>query len=94
MHSIQAPSNGQPHRILVVGGSYAGLMAAINLLRLAAGNPHLPSSVALPPIPQKQLQNGLKITIVDERDGFCKFKKCSYYMYIVSSCQKTFFIVI
>ncbi|KAL2886575.1 hypothetical protein HOO65_060405 [Ceratocystis lukuohia] len=56
-------------RVLVVGGSYAGLSATVNLLDLASGlqprighseYKHHPEAKTLP----------IEITIVDERDGF------------------------
>jgi hypothetical protein len=64
-------SNGsapRPFRVLVVGGSYAGLSATLNLLDLCGGKaprftPDQKSSAQLVPI---------DITIVDERDGFCE----------------------
>lgn len=61
-----------PFRILVAGGSYAGLSAALNLLDLCGrraprcGEPtKLDESNPVPDI-------SIDITIVDERDGFCK----------------------
>lgn len=55
-----------PHRILVVGGCYAGLAAAINLLDLCEGRAPRFSSNTQPT--EQKLQ--VEITIVDERDGF------------------------
>lgn len=57
-----------PARVLVVGGSYGGLAAALNLLDLCAGkaarfSPEGPRSKSVVPI---------HIKIVDERDGYCK----------------------
>lgn len=45
-----------PYRVLIAGGCYAGLAAAINLFQSC--------DTFDDPIP-------LDITIVDERDGFC-----------------------
>ena len=65
MGSIEAPI-----RILVIGGSYAGLSAALNLYDYCNGKEararlHDPvggSGVVIP----------VEIKIVDERDGYCK----------------------
>lgn len=59
-------------RVLVIGGSYGGLAAALNLSDLARGrvirfdsNPDSkPPSWKIP----------LQITVVDERDGYCIFQ--------------------
>lgn len=59
-----------PIRVLIAGGSYAGLSAAVHLIDLCQGirtrfpaeNPPLP--VALKGFP-------LDVHIVDERDGYC-----------------------
>lgn len=59
-----------PIRILVVGGSYAGLSAAVQLIDLCQGKrtrfpaekePHAASLKGFP----------LDVHIVDERDGYC-----------------------
>ena len=65
-----SPHNETPFRVLVIGGSYAGLAAALNVLDLCNSRPcrftgETESFVPSPGIP-------VKITIVDERDGFCK----------------------
>ncbi|KAK5957384.1 hypothetical protein OHC33_001758 [Knufia fluminis] len=56
----------KPHRVLVVGGCYAGLAAATNLLDLCEGRAprFTPGSEAT----RQQLP--VKITIIDERNGF------------------------
>lgn len=57
-----------PFRVLVVGGSYAGLAATLNLLDLCNGKAprFTPDAEHTPqPVP-------IKLTIVDERDGFCE----------------------
>lgn len=65
---VEKPQN----RVLVIGGAYAGLSAVIHLLELANGGEHRPTSVPLPPVTGKPLQSSVQITMVDERDGFCK----------------------
>lgn len=58
-----------PVKILVAGGSYAGLAAALNLLDLCNGKAarFTPDDVTsdAPIIP-------IQIKVVDERDGYCK----------------------
>lgn len=60
-------------RILVVGGSYGGLAAALNLLDLCQGKA---SRFTLGEIDSKASEPArtikVQITIVDERDGFCE----------------------
>jgi hypothetical protein len=61
-----------PTRILVLGGSYGGLSAALNLYDLCSGKQSratLHTPVAGSPGPRIPVE----ITIVDERDGYCKF---------------------
>ncbi|KAH7036314.1 pyridine nucleotide-disulfide oxidoreductase AMID-like protein [Macrophomina phaseolina] len=67
--SPSAIANGarqQPFKILVIGGSYAGLASSLNLLDLCHGKParFLPDT----PAPAKKIP--VEITLVDERDGF------------------------
>jgi hypothetical protein len=60
-----------PFKVLVVGCSYGGLATAVNLLDLGEGlSPRLAREsyshhAEIPRIP-------VEVTIVDERDGFCK----------------------
>jgi hypothetical protein len=68
----------QPFRILVVGGSYGGLSAALNLQDLCRGlaprcgpKPNEGEHVERPQYP-------VDITIVDERDGFCELSLLLY----------------
>lgn len=57
-----------PFRVLVVGGSYAGLAATLNLLDLCSGKaPRFTPNIEHSPQPIP-----IKVTIVDERDGFCE----------------------
>ena len=60
--------------ILIVGGCYAGLAAAVNLLDLCHGQlcrfaPRSPADATIPP----NRKVPVHITIVDERDGYCEF---------------------
>jgi hypothetical protein len=60
------------YKILIIGGSYAGLSAAVNLLDLQRGSQ--PRQSREPYIHQRQLpKHNIKITIIDERDGFCAY---------------------
>jgi hypothetical protein len=68
--------NGKPpFQILVIGGSYAGISTAVNLLDLCNGQPcRFPAGNA-PPIAVSNLpasKVSVRITVIDERDGFCK----------------------
>lgn len=64
-----AVSGEKPYRILVVGGCYAGLAAATNLLDLCYGR--APRFTPAQSTPTHRLP--IEVTIVDERDGFCRF---------------------
>ena len=60
-----------PYRVLIIGGSYAGLAAAANLLDLSEGrpprfNPTLERDANL------RYKVPVQITVVDERDGYCE----------------------
>lgn len=57
-----------PFKVLILGGSYGGLSAALNLIDLAEGRAARQGSGALP---GHDGQVPVDITIVDERDGFC-----------------------
>ena len=61
-----------PWRVLIIGGSYAGLAAATNLLDLSEGrlprfNPTLERDTRF------SYKVPIQITIVDERDGYCEY---------------------
>jgi hypothetical protein len=71
MPSNEGTSYVAPWRVLIVGGSYAGLAAATNLLDLSEGrvprfNPSLERDTKL------GYRIPVEITIVDERDGYCE----------------------
>lgn len=61
----------QPYRVLIAGGAYGGVSAAVNLLDLSLGK-----SARLDPdkAPVAEACDGvpIQIHIVDERDGYCK----------------------
>ncbi|KAK2746925.1 oxidation resistance protein 1 [Onygenales sp. PD_40] len=62
-------SNTTPHRVLVIGGSYAGLSAALNLLDLCQGkNCRFTGNSSTPSGSKETIP--IQITIVDERDGY------------------------
>ena len=63
-----------PFRVLVVGGSYGGLSAALNLQDLCRGRPARCGPKPSDGEPQPEgPQFPVEITIIDERDGFCAF---------------------
>jgi hypothetical protein len=56
-------------KVLVIGGSYAGLAATITLLDLCRGRT---STGSIPPDGiDSKLKTPVQIKLVDERDGFC-----------------------
>lgn len=59
-----------PYKVLVIGGSYAGLGATLNLLDLCYGKPCRFTGKTESSEPQEKIP--VQITIVDERDGFCE----------------------
>jgi hypothetical protein len=68
----------QPYRILIAGGAYGGVSAAVNLLDLSLGR-----SARLEPdkAPAEEARDGIPIEIhvVDERDGYCKAASLTRY---------------
>lgn len=56
-------------RVLVAGGSYAGLAVTLNLLDLCNGLSPRFSGTNTPA--DRSRQTPVEVTIVDERDGFC-----------------------
>ena len=60
-----------PFRILIAGGAYGGVSAAVNLLDLSLGRP---ARLEPDKVPVEEARNGVpvEIHIVDERDGYCK----------------------
>lgn len=65
------PEASHAVRVLVLGGCYAGLSAAVNLLDLSQG--YSPRMNSEPYIHHTNLPHfDVEITIVDERDGYCE----------------------
>ena len=68
---LREHSRSGPFRVLVVGGSYAGLAAALNLQDLCSGlSPRCGPPVGDGDAAEPQ-RFDIDITIVDERDGYC-----------------------
>ncbi|KKY25846.1 putative fad binding protein [Diplodia seriata] len=66
-------SNGhaKPHRILVIGGAYAGVAAILGLLNGLDGKPVRPVyGDSTSDLPNPRPKAPVEITLVDERDGF------------------------
>jgi hypothetical protein len=64
-------SLASPHRVLIVGCAYGGVSAAVNLMDLERGKARQPVYPGADFGGQKS-QNGIEITVIDERDGYCK----------------------
>lgn len=72
MGSLAEMQTSQPFSVLIAGGAYAGLSAALNLQDLCRG---LPPRCGEQPAEGEHTSTPLldvDITIVDERDGFCR----------------------
>jgi hypothetical protein len=68
----RAQQDSPTYKILIIGGSYAGISAAVNLLDLQRGSQPRQSRESY--IHQRQLpKHNIEISIVDERDGFCEY---------------------
>jgi len=78
----------QPYRILIAGGAYGGVSAAVNLLDLSLGK-----SARLDPdkAPVEAARDGIpiEIHIVDERDGYCEIVSCHMYNTVLISCYRS-----
>lgn len=58
-------------RVLVIGGSYGGLAAALTLVDLSRGRvPRFSSNPDVIPPPHRVR---IQITVADERDGYCRY---------------------
>jgi len=70
------PSNEGPNtvqavpKVIVIGGSYSGLAATVNLIDLCDGKPPRFTSTPSDVVSSKS-KLAVDITIVDERDGYC-----------------------
>lgn len=60
-------------RVLVIGGSYGGLSAALTLIDLSQGR--LPRFNCNPDAKAPTHRIPIQITVVDKRDGYCKLPK-------------------
>lgn len=69
-HSAMPPRRG-PFKVLVAGGSYAGVAAIVTLLDLCSGKEKAAPSVDDAPPSSPSLES-VEITLVDERDGYCE----------------------
>jgi NADPH-dependent 2,4-dienoyl-CoA reductase/sulfur reductase-like enzyme len=84
------PSNEGPNilqaipRVLVIGGSYAGLAATVNLIDLCDGKQARFASASTEEEPLK-VKLPLDITIVDERDGYCRYYSILTQLTILTS---------
>lgn len=67
----QFDAESAPFRVLILGGCYGGLAAALNLVDLSEGRAARTGNGVLPGHDGKI---PIDITIVDERDGYCKFE--------------------
>lgn len=65
------PETSNAVRVLILGGCYGGLSAAVNLLDLSQGYSPRMNSEPYTHHPNLPTFN-IEITIVDERDGYCK----------------------
>jgi len=65
---IASTLHSSPFKVLVLGGSYAGLGAALNLLDLCEGRS--PRFASQPADTSKFSKIPVKITLVDEKDGY------------------------
>jgi hypothetical protein len=80
-------TGGAPWRVLIAGGSYAGLSAALNLLDLCEGRPPRFNPAFkfedIPAVFTGKLTRRIpvEITIVDERDGYCEFNAMNISRY-------------
>jgi hypothetical protein len=75
LNSINAmgnPSLAGPHRVLVVGCAYGGVSAIVNLMDLEKGKARQPVYPGAD-FGSKKSRNGIEITVIDARDGYCMF---------------------
>lgn len=65
-------------RVLVIGGSYGGLAAALALIDLSQGRIARFNSNPDNKAPTHRIP--IQITVVDKRDGYCRFSRWPAYM--------------
>lgn len=71
--SIAAIVKQIPYKVLVLGGSYAGLGVALNLQDLCSGRKARFAAQA--PDTSKFGKIPVEITVVDEKDGYCECRQ-------------------
>ena len=77
-----------PFRVLVVGGSYGGLSAALNLQDLCSGRtPRCGEPPEEDDPAAESFQVAVDITVVDERDGFCRLLSAFLISHVVVSSK-------
>jgi hypothetical protein len=70
MAPTSSRSEQNPWKVLILGGSYAGLATCVNLLDLAQGRlPRFHPALERPA--SSNYSTPIEITVVDERDGYC-----------------------
>jgi hypothetical protein len=65
-------SLANPHRVLVVGCAYGGISAVVNLMDLERGMARQPVYPGAE-FGGRKSRDGIEITVIDERDGYCMF---------------------
>ncbi len=65
--SDSSPDSQRPFKVLVCGGSYAGLTAGLDIVKLGEGKS--PTDYLVQP---SKFPVSVEATVVDERDGLCE----------------------
>jgi hypothetical protein len=78
----------QPYRILIAGGAYGGVSAAVNLLDLSLGRP---ARLEPDKLPAEEARDGIPIEIhvVDERDGYCEIPQGHTHQATLTICTRS-----
>jgi len=71
LQDFSSLSLSSPHRVLIVGCAYGGISALVNLLDLSLGRARQ-SVYPGPDFKGIKSRDGVEITVIDERDGYCK----------------------
>lgn len=74
---FDASSESTPFKVLVLGGCYGGLSAALNLVDLSEGRAARQGNGV---VPGHDGKIPIHVTIVDERDGYCMFEYLTTYV--------------